>query len=126
MVDGCHIRALSPGEAEITALQTGNLLYAAAAPVSQTLVVEKGDGVGSFLSDDVKTRLSGGFLCVEFSREPACHTTVELWTSDGCKVKGMSVGGCRTCMIPVVGLSSGLYLLKVTNGDGGLFRKVVL
>ena len=128
VVDGCRIRALSPGEAEITALQTGNLLYAAAVPVSQTLVVEDGDGVESTSSDgiEIKVLLKEGFLHLSFSQPMGDGCRIRLFNMNGVLVRSDILSGDNLCKWDMHGLSSGVYLIKVESEVYFTTLKIIL
>lgn len=128
VVDGCRIRALSPGEAEITALQTGNLLYAAAAPVSQTLMVEKGDGVERIGSGKIKVNVQRheGGLHISFSQPVEDDCRAMLFEMNGVLIRCAILTGVNHYEWDTHGLSSGIYLLKVESRGNFTMLKIVL
>lgn len=128
ITDGNLVRPLSSGTSDITAMQVGNLQYAASAPVVRTLTVGEGDGVESSLADGTGLicRVEGGCLQVAFSGG-SFTGTVALFASDGRQVGMLTVSGGQAFALPVGNLPSGIYFLKVSGKDGWtMVRKVVL
>ena len=115
-------------KAEITALQTGNLLYAAAVPVSQTLVVEDGDGVESTSSDgiEIKVLLKEGFLHLSFSQPMGDGCRIRLFNMNGVLVRSDILSGDNLCKWDMHGLSSGVYLIKVESEVYFTTLKIIL
>lgn len=128
VIGGRSLRPLSVGTSEITALQTGNLLYASALPVVRTQVVVEGDGMESVSCATAAWRaeLSGGRLFIRFSSVPARGTVVGLYSLSGMAVGTAEVSGRLACDFPVSHLSSGVYMLKVSDGEHITVRKIVL
>ena len=128
ITDGNQVRLLSAGTSDITAMQVGNLQYAASVPVVRTLTVGEGDGVESAFADGTGLicRVEGGFLHVAFSGG-SFTGTVALFASDGRQVGMLTVSGGQTFALPVGNLSSGIYFLKVFGKDGWtMVRKMIL
>ena len=128
ITDGNQVRLLSAGTSDITAMQVGNLQYAASAPVVRTLTVGEGDGVEPLRAGGTKwtCRVEGGHLCVDFGGNPFTGT-VALFASDGKQAGMLPVDGGQTCLMPVGGLPSGLYFLKVWDREGhAVVHKIVL
>ncbi len=113
VVDGHGLLPLSAGRSEITALQTGNLLYVSALPIVRTQVVSEGSGVESTAQAGAEwcAEVSGGRLTVRFSSVPARNTVVGLYS---------------LCGTLVGKVSSGVYLLKVSDGEHTGVRKIIL
>lgn len=128
VVDGHGLLPLSVGRSEITALQTGNLLYASALPVVRTQVVIEGSGVESMAQAGAEwcAEVSGGRLTVRFSSVPARNTVVGLYSLSGTLVGTVGVSGGLECGMPVGQMSSGVYLLKVSDGEHTGVRKIIL
>lgn len=122
------IRLVSAGMTEITANQNGNLLYAAAASVSQTLEVEDGDAVTDVLSDgnEINIRLDGGLLYISFSAVPAGRVELDIYDVNGKKVTGAEILGETSCMMDVRNLLTGVYLLKIKSGNIFKTVKIIL
>ena len=128
VVDGCRIRALSPGKTEITALQTGNLLYASAVPVTQTLMVEHGNGVESVDTGQMKVgiRLNGHILQFSFSKPVEERGKAMLFDMNGKLVRSTVLNGHGCFTWNLSGLSSGVYLFKLDGGSWAKKLKIVL
>lgn len=128
VVNGHGLLPLSAGRSEITALQTGNLLYASALPVVRTQVVSEGSGVESAAQVGAEwcAEVSGGRLTVRFSSVPARNTVVGLYSLSGTLVGTVGVSGGLECGMPVGQMSSGVYLLKVSDGEHTGVRKIIL
>lgn len=128
VVNGHGLLPLSAGRSEITALQTGNLLYASALPVVRTQVVSEGSGVESAAQAGAEwcAEVSGGRLTVRFSSVPARNTVVGLYSLSGTLVGTVGVSGGLECGMPVGHMSSGVYLLKVSDGEHTGVRKIIL
>ena len=128
VVNGHGLLPLSAGRSEITALQTGNLLYASALPVVRTQVVSEGSSVESAAQAGAEwcAEVSGGRLTVRFSSVPARNTVVGLYSLSGTLVGTVGVSGGLECGMPVGHMSSGVYLLKVSDGEHTGVRKIIL
>lgn len=128
VVDGHGLLPLSAGRSEITALQTGNLLYVSALPIVRTQVVSEGSGVESTAQAGAEwcAEVSGGRLTVRFSSVPARNTVVGLYSLSGTLVGTVGVSGGLECGMPVGHMSSGVYLLKVSDGEHTGVRKIIL
>ena len=70
--------------------------------------------------------VSGGRLTVRFSSVPTRNTVVGLYSLSGTLVGTVGVSGGLECDMPVGHMSSGVYLLKVSDGEHTGVRKIIL
>lgn len=101
---------------------TGNLLYASAVPVTQTLMVEHGNGVESVDTGQMKVgiRLNGHILQFSFSKPVEERGKAMLFDMNGKLVRSTVLNGHGCFTWNLSGLSSGVYLFKL---DGGSWAK---
>lgn len=89
---------------------------------------DEGDGVECVTGTVAEwhAELSGGRLSVRFSSEPVRGTVIGLYSLSGTAMGTVEASGQRVCGIPVGHLSSGVYLLKVSDGLHTSVRKIIL
>jgi hypothetical protein len=96
--------------------------------VSQTLVVEDGDGVESTSSDgiEIKVLLKEGFLHLSFSQPMGDGCRIRLFNMNGVLVRSDILSGDNLCKWDMHGLSSGVYLIKVESEVYFTTLKIIL
>ena len=114
------------GTARITAVQKGDLDFAAALPVEQVLTVTDASSInGTVAGAFAKVAVHGNRLSVNFSAVQADGTTLGLYAADGTCIRLSEVGGSMSHSFDISGLASGMYILRLSE-EGYTFTCKVL
>jgi hypothetical protein len=132
------VTILAAGKTVITASQTGNANYEAAAAVSQTLtVIDTGTGITGNARTEI-TFYPNPATDVLYITGQSAIEQVDIIRSGGTTVSESATGsraltttgtttGSRalTVSIPVGNLPAGIYLVKVKTAEGIIIRKII-
>lgn len=122
IIDNGYIKIINGGTTVITASQPGNVLYKAATPVSQTLTVTGGIS-GLDIDAAVSVRLyPNPTVDILYIDSPVAVQKATLYALNGAvAIQENNVGS----KINVSTLPKGIYMLKLTTGQGEVIRKIV-
>ena len=115
------------GTARITAIQKGDLDFAAALPAEQVLTVTDASAINGVAAGAfAKVAVHGNRLSVGFSAVQADGTTLGLYAADGTCIRLSEVGGNMSHSFDISGLASGMYILRLSGEGYTLACKVLI
>jgi hypothetical protein len=69
---------------------------------------------------------AGAGIQIRLDELPSAHLSLELFNSQGVKVRQTAAAGQTLASLPTDGLPAGMYVLRVANDDWAVTRKVVV